>query len=158
MPNLGKMLKDEIARIGRREAKAVATPLQKRSIKIERATADLRKRLLTLEKENKRLLAALEPVLAAQQPAAAMASEPPAREWISGKGVKRLRAKLGLSQHQFARLAGASDQAVYLWERRPGMLKLRDKTRVALLGLRGLGAREAKKRLAEMGEGTQTAV
>lgn len=41
-------------------------------------------------------------------------------------------------------------QAVYLWERKPGMLKLRETTKAALLAVRGIGAREAKARLAAM--------
>ena len=40
--------------------------------------------------------------------------------------------------------------AVYIWERKPGMLRMRDATKAAVMAVRGLGAREAKARLAEM--------
>lgn len=36
-----------------------------------------------------------------------------------------------------------------MWETKEGDLKLRPKTKAALLSLRGIGAREAKRRLAE---------
>jgi len=36
-------------------------------------------------------------------------------------------------------------------ERKEGALSLRDKTKAALLSIRGLGAREAKEKLAEAG-------
>jgi hypothetical protein len=38
-----------------------------------------------------------------------------------------------------------------LWERKDGELRLRDKTKAALLSIRGLGAREARTRLEETG-------
>jgi hypothetical protein len=41
-------------------------------------------------------------------------------------------------------------EGVYQWERKPGMLRLRDATKAAVMAVRGLGAREAKARLAEM--------
>ena len=58
-----------------------------------------------------------------------------------------MRRKLRLSQAQFARLLKVSPVSVYLWEKKQGALKLRDATRAAVLGLRGMGAREAKQRL-----------
>ena len=69
---------------------------------------------------------------------------------ISGKGVRSLRQKLGLSQEAFAKLVGVSPNCVYQWESKPGMLRLRANTRAAVLAARGLGAREAKAKLAEM--------
>jgi transcriptional regulator with XRE-family HTH domain len=55
-----------------------------------------------------------------------------------------------VTQAQFARLAGVTSQAVYQWERggARGKLGLRKQTAAALAGLRDLGVREAKARLA----------
>ena len=64
--------------------------------------------------------------------------------------MRSLRRKIGLSQDAFAKLVGVSSNAVYQWESKPGMLRLRDNTRAALLAVRKLGAREAKARLAAM--------
>jgi len=45
----------------------------------------------------------------------------------------------------------APGNAVYQWESKPAMLKLREKTKAAVFAVRDIGAREAKQRLAEMG-------
>ena len=55
-----------------------------------------------------------------------------------------------MTQEEFAKLVGVSSQGVYVWESKPGMLRLREATKAALMAVRGLGAREAKERLAGM--------
>ena len=84
----------------------------------------------------------------AAQPAPA--PEQAEKGWISGKGIRSLRKRLGLAQNEFARLAGVSDQAVYLWEQKTGMLKLRSDTKAAVFAVRGIGAKEARARLEAM--------
>lgn len=61
-----------------------------------------------------------------------------------------MRRKLGLSQESFAKLVGVSPNAVYQWERKSGMLRLRSKTHAAVMAARKLGSREAKAKLAEV--------
>jgi DNA-binding transcriptional regulator YiaG len=78
------------------------------------------------------------------------------RGWISGKGIRSLRKKLGLSQADFARLVGVSHISVYQWEKKAKTLTLRGATKAKVFAVRGIGAREAKARLAEMG-GKKTA-
>jgi hypothetical protein len=58
---------------------------------------------------------------------------------------------LRLSQLDFGKLLGTTPGAVYLWEKKEGALSLRDKTRAAILSIRGLSAGEAKEKLAEAG-------
>jgi len=153
MSNIAKSFKDEVARISRREAKQVVAPFHKPTTNARRTFADLKRRVAALEKSDRRLRAALAKVTAAiPQPQA------PAKDkgWISGKGVRSLRQKLGLSQEAFAKLVGVTPAGVYLWERKPGMLRLRDNTRAALLAARLLGAREAKARLTGLKSVKQT--
>ena len=145
MPNIAKVLKEEISRISRHEAKVAFTPLQRRTIKLERAAADLKRRTASLEKANKQLHERLAKIEAAQP--AAPAPEPAGRAWISGKGVKSLRQKLGLTQKEFGGLTGVTEHAVQLWESKPGMLRLRDATKTAIMAVRGIGKTEARKRL-----------
>jgi DNA-binding transcriptional regulator YiaG len=122
--------------------------LRKPAAKIRLDVADLKGRVLLLEKELKRLtLLAIN--LASTQPAPAEAPEE-GRAWISGKGVKTLRRKLGLSQKEFGKLTGVTSHAVMLWEGKPGMLKFRDKTKAAVMAVRSIGKTEARKRLDEM--------
>jgi len=150
MPNIAKVLKEGISRISRHEAKVTFTPLQRRTIRLERAAADLKRRTSLLEKENKQLQARLAQAEAAQPEPPA--PEPANREWISGKGVKALRQRLGLTQHQLAKLAGVSKEGVRKWERQSAMVKFRKATKAAVFSLRSIGAREAKQRLEAMVE------
>jgi DNA-binding transcriptional regulator YiaG len=147
MPNVAKVLREEITRLARKEAKAAVDPLRRPSVRLRKDVAALKRRLALMEQETKRLQA-LSKKLESAQPAALPEAEKKA--WISGKGIKSLRKKLGLSQAELARLVGVSDNAVYMWESKPGMLKLRPSTKAAVFSIRGIGAREAKKRLEEM--------
>jgi DNA-binding transcriptional regulator YiaG len=145
--NIAQVLKAEISRIAKREAKALIRAIRKTSAKVRPDVADLKARLALLEKEVKRLNVIVIN-LASTQPAPAEAPE--GRAWISGKGVKTLRRKTGLSQKEFGILTGVSPRAVTLWESQSGMLKLRDATKKAIMAVRGIGKAEARKRLAEM--------
>ena len=146
--NIAQVLKAEISRIAKREAKALSSPTRKTTIQLKKTVADLKARLASLEKANKELQKQVA-TLITTQPAPAEAPEE-GRAWISGKGVKALRRKTGLSQKEFGMLAGVSPRAVTLWESQSGMLKLRDATKKALMAIRGIGKAEARKRLAEM--------
>jgi DNA-binding transcriptional regulator YiaG len=148
MPNIAKVLKEEISRIARHEAKVAVSPIRKPTIRLRRDVADLKVRLALMEKVNKQLQVVLTKIQAAQP--AAPATESESKGWISGKGIRSLRKRLGLSQAEFAKLVGVSDQGVYQWESKPGMLKLRPATKGAVFAVRGIGAKEAKQRLAEM--------
>ena len=69
--------------------------------------------------------------------------EPQGRFWITGKGVKALRKRLGLTQAQFGKLAGVSVPTVVNWEGAPGKVNLRKAAAGKLQGLRGIGKRQA---------------
>ncbi len=151
MSNVITALKAEISRIARKAAKQAVAPLRKPTIGARHALADLKRRVAALEQENKRMAALLSKV-----PQPAPAEEPAkAKGWVSGKGVLSMRRKLGLSQEAFAQLVGVSPNAVYQWERKSGMLRLRSKTQAAVMAVRELGAREAKAKLAEMAAAKQ---
>ena len=70
---------------------------------------------------------------------------------LSGRGIRSLRRKLSLSQVDFGRLIGVTAKAIVNMEKKQGALAVRKVTKAAILGIRGLGAREAKAKLAEMG-------
>ena len=145
--NIAQVLKAEISRISKKEAKALSSPTRSAAIQLKKTVAALKTRMAVLEKEVQRLTV-LAVNLAATQPAPA-AEEPEARGWISGKGVKSLRKKTGLSQKEFGKLTGVSLSAVVQWESKSGMLKLRDKTKKAIMAIRGIGKAEARKKLDE---------
>ncbi|MBN1102287.1 MAG: hypothetical protein JXL84_02615 [Deltaproteobacteria bacterium] len=147
MANVAWVLKAEISRISRKEVKAAVKEILKSNMTLKKTVVDLKRRLTLLEKENKRLEVRQGKEQATTPPAP---GEEGKKARLTSNGVRALRTKLRLTQAAFAKLAGTTPQAVYLWETKEGNLKLRPKTRAALLSLRGVGAREAKKRLAEV--------
>ena len=147
MSNVVKALKAEIMRISRKEAKSATQGIRKSNTWLRKIVADLRKRLVLLEKDNKRLVATIKKyqVESPQK----LDQEEGKKARLTSRGIRSLRKKLRLSQADFGKLVGATTGAVYLWEKKEGALNLRDRTKAALLSIRGLGAREAKEKLAE---------
>ncbi len=147
MPNIANILKSEIARVSRKEIKSAVEPVRKAAAKLRSDVAELKRQIAVLEKDNKRL----RDVIAKGEGSSSQPAVDPAGEsskgWISGKGVRSLRKRLKLSQADFGKLAGVSANTVTNWEGKPGMLKLREPARDALLALRGIGIKEARRRL-----------
>ena len=147
MSNIAKVLKAEIMRISRKEAKGATQGIGKTNTWLRKIVADLKKRVMVLEKENRRLAATTRKYLveSPQKP-----DEETSKARLTSRGIRSLRGRLGLSQAGFAKLVGVTPYSVYLWENKKTALNLRDKTKAALLSIRGLGAREAKEKLAEV--------
>jgi DNA-binding transcriptional regulator YiaG len=144
MPNLAQFFKAEIRRIGRREIKSSVVPIHASNVALKKTVAALKKRIAALEAANKRLLSSQKSTQE-QQPAGA-----PGKARISAKGIRALRSKLGLSQEAFGKLIGVSSQNILIMEHKEGGLRVRRKTLGNILAIRGIGKREAKKRLEEM--------
>ena len=147
MAKVVKILKSEIARISRKEVNSAIGEIRKSNVMLKKIVAELKKRIVLLEKENKRLAADTRK----RQP------EHPEKHHrevgkarLTSKGVRSLRSRLGLTQADFAKLLGTTTHSVHLWEKKEGLLRLRDKTREALLSIRRLGAREARTKLDEI--------
>jgi DNA-binding transcriptional regulator YiaG len=147
MSNVAKALKAEISRISRKEAKSAVDPIAKSNTGLKRIVADLKKRLAALEKENKRLLAR---VKQEKPETSSPASKDAGKARITSTTIRSLRNRLGLSQAAFAKLAGVTTHAVYLWETKEGALNLREKTKAALFAIKGMKAREAKEKLGKV--------
>ena len=151
MPNLASVLKDEVARLARKEIRAQAGDTQKQVAKqrreiaeLKRVNADLNRRLNFLEKrEKQRLEKPAEPKVIIQKADGSTEAESTAR--FSPKWLATHRAKLGLSAADYARLVGCSPLSIYKWEK--GESVPRAKQREALAGIRGIGKREALRRI-----------
>jgi DNA-binding transcriptional regulator YiaG len=144
MPNVMKVLRDEITRLARKEVKASVTKVHKPTVQLKHDVAALKRIVATLEKDNRRLQAVVAQVVKTQ-PAPAPADADKAR--LTGKGIRSLRRKLRVSQADFGRLIGVTAQAVVNMEKKSGALAVRKGTRAAILAIRGMGAREAKAKL-----------
>jgi DNA-binding transcriptional regulator YiaG len=147
MPNLSQVLKSEIIRISRKEINASVKPLRSSNFILKRTIAELKKRIAALENENRRFQSLSSKIMKTLPPAA---PEEMDRVRITARSIKKLRGKLGLSQDNFAKLLGVSSQAVYAMEHRQGRLKLRPATLSNLIAVRGMGKREAARKLEEM--------
>ena len=147
MPNIAQVLKEEISRLARREIKAATASLKKDNAELKRTAAALKRRVDALEKTNKRLTKVTGE---AKLPGVAIKDEEVESLRVTAKGVRSMRNRMRLSQAQFAALLGVSMQSVANWEGKEGKLQLRRDTKKALISLRGVGAREAQKRLEEL--------
>ncbi len=148
MPNLAKTLKEEIRRLARKEARASIAQLQKERRALKKTVSLLRKRVQKMERDARIMAARLERKVPGVP---AVDSEKAAGVRVTSRNMRALRRKLGLTQVEFARLLNVSGQAVYQWERRTGVLRLRTTTRAALARVREMGRREARALLADMG-------
>ena len=143
MNNIMSALKSEISRLAKKEAKAVVSPVKRASSTYRTLIAGLRKQLDALQKEVtslKRAMPKADRVLDAK-------TEPEGRFWITGKGVKAMRKKVGLTQEKFSKLVGVSVPTVVNWEGHKGMINLRKAAAGKLQGLRGIGKRQAAEML-----------
>ena len=145
MSMLMKELKSEIIRLARKVAKQGLAPVRRVTAVQRGLIADLRRQVLLMEKDVARLRRA--GAAAAAAPVAAEA-EGQKRFWITGKGVRALRKRLGLTQAELGKLAGVSAQSVVKWESVDGKAGLRRKAaRAALQQLRELNKAKARELL-----------
>jgi DNA-binding transcriptional regulator YiaG len=144
MPNIGTVLKSEIARIARKEMRGETQQLKKQGAQHRSEIAALKRRLAGMEQQLKR-----------QRKAAAAGAPLPDRDEsdkqvrFSAKGLAAKRQKLGLSARELGALLGVSAQSVYHWEQ--GKSRPRANQVKAIAGLRHLGKREATARLGALG-------
>ena len=146
MPNIAVVLKDEIARLARKEVRAQTQEFKKASAQYRTHIAALRRRVDDLERQLKRVGKANGQAVRNQQPAGEAGDETPRR--FSATRLAAQRRKLGLSAADFATLLGVSGQSVYKWEH--GESRPRARQLEAIASLRGIGKREAAARLEKL--------
>lgn len=139
MPNIGAILKEEISRLCRREIRKQVQPIRKVSAGYRRDIAALKRQLQDVQRRT----GALARQAAQTSKTSVEESARPMR--FVAKGLRSLRARLGLSASDLARLMGVSDQSVYNWELKK--TTPRKEQLATLAAIRSLGKREARKRL-----------
>jgi DNA-binding transcriptional regulator YiaG len=147
MPNINKVLREEITRLSRREMRATSARLKKGVQRAHSACAELKARIRMLEARivelARRTAAAPAEAVGAEAGAAGVKIRP------TGAMIRKLRARLGLPQTRLAKLLGVSAQSVTHWESNAGKLKMRERTRQSLLKIRSLGKRAVRRMVAE---------
>lgn len=140
MANIGVVLKDEIMRLSRKAVREFVGPVQSNSAAHRRSIAALKRQVAELERK-----VALLAKAASRQgnEVAPLSSETKPR--FQARGLRSLRARLGLSAEEFGRLIGVTGQSVYNWESEKTMP--RQEQVQAIAALRTTGKREVMARL-----------
>ena len=141
MPNLQSILRQEIRRLARREVRSELEATKKAVAQHRREIAELKRRNTALE----RTVSYLQSRETKGLKAGPAQAEPPQGTRFSVRSQKAQRRRSGLSQEDYASLIGVSSSTIYNWE--SGSTKPSGKHLATLVSLRGIGKREAKKRL-----------
>jgi DNA-binding transcriptional regulator YiaG len=143
MPNVGTVLREEISRLSRKEARSQVDPTRRATAQHRRQIAELKRQVTQLERQVALLS---RKVLGVMPTAASHSLAKPVR--FAAKGLRAQRNRLGLSQTDFGRLLGVSAQSIYNWER--GEARPRDQQMAKIVALRAVGKREAGERLKQL--------
>jgi DNA-binding transcriptional regulator YiaG len=136
MGKMEKMLKSEITRLAKKQSRATCLPLARDVRGLKRTVSALRKTVAVLAK----LGAELQAQRTTERANLAAAPEEVKAARLSPLLIKKLRARLGITQGELATLLGVSTSAVCSWEY--GRAKPEDRNREAMVALRKLGKRE----------------
>jgi len=143
MPNLAGVLKEEIRRLARKEARAELAATKKASAQYRKDIASLKRQLHDQVKQIRAL------ARTSRQTRASRTEESAEVARFSPKWLQAHRDRLGLSASDYAALIGVSAQTVYNWER--GRTRPAPEQLEAWGSIRRLGKREAWARLEELG-------
>ncbi len=140
MPNVASVLREEITRLARKEIRQQVGPLKKANVELRRTVAALKSEVTALRRGVRFLEKQEKGRLKAAPKAGAAEGVRFAARW-----VKADRERLGLSAKDFGLLVGVAGLTIYNWEK--GKSKPRDKQLAAWAKMRGIGKREAWRRL-----------
>lgn len=135
MPNIASVLKEEIARLARKEIRIQLKDLKE-------ATKNQRKEISTLKKQ----IASLEREVIRVERAGPVPTKKPAEKaakskvGLTAKGLKSHRKRMGISAGDYAKLAGVSAATVYNFE--SGKSNPRQSVLAKLDAVRSMGKRE----------------
>jgi DNA-binding XRE family transcriptional regulator len=144
MANFASALREEIARLSRREIRRATRSTKKVNSRHRHAIAALKSHVAQLERQ---VSALTRTVARFQQRPAATSGEGsglPKLRFVAS-GLRSHRARLGLSAGDFGKLVGVSANSVYAWE--SGATTPRTEQLAKIAALRTIGKREAAQRL-----------
>ena len=163
MATLVNVLKEEIVRLARKEIRKHAAEAAKLTTQVERDVTALKRQVQDLQrklsapqtqdgpkqttskKTGSKKTAAKSRTGKAAGAASTPAAQQSARTPFSSAGLKASRERLGLSADNYGKLIGVSGLSIYNWE--SGKARPRESNIAALTTIKGIGKREAAKRL-----------
>jgi DNA-binding transcriptional regulator YiaG len=143
MSTIAVVLKQEISRLARREARAITKSLHKASAQFRRDIAELKRQNAKVRTQIARLQRQRSNGGAA--PAAEALTE---KIRYSAASVVAQRKRLGLSADAFGKLVGVTGHTIYKWEH--GAARPRSAQLTAFAAVRGIGKTTATTRLEEL--------
>ena len=143
MPNIASVLKEEIARLVRRELRGETENLKKASTRYRSDIASLKRRIEALEKQISRLER-----MVPKKAAPVVDGESETKLRFKPQGVRAQRTRLGLSAAAMGALVGVSAQTIYNWE--AGTTRPRAEQLAVIAAVRKMGKREVMARLDQM--------
>lgn len=147
MGKVEEVVRSVVLQVVRREVRVALGPLAKEVRDLKRSLARLDRAVLSSTGEGATGAAAPRAVPVALK----VSHEEVTRCRITSETIKKLRAKLGITQMQLAALVGVTGPAIAQWE--GGTSEPRGANRAAVVGLRKLGRKEVKRLLEERGIG-----
>ena len=141
MANLQSVLSQEIRRLARKEVRSELGAMKKAIAQHRREIAELKRRSKGLE----RSMSYLQSRETKRLKSGPSRAKPPEGTRFSVRSLKAQRRKSGLSQEDYALLVGVSKLTIYNWE--SGRTKPGEKHLATLVSIRGIGKREAERRL-----------
>lgn len=142
MSDIRKVMNAEIRRLAKKEIKVALAPILATNSALKKRVAEQEKRIKQLE--------ARAASGAAQTPAAIPGKAEDAKEKkirLTPDRIRKIRAKLALSQAQFAKILGVNTQSVNFWEN--GKTTPRPLLKKEMAAIRDMGKREIAKLFAE---------
>lgn len=140
MPNIASVLKEEIARLVRKQLRGETETLKKASSRYRADITSLKRRIEAMEKQISRL-----EKMVPKKAAPTAVEEPETKLRFKPQGLRAQRARLAVSAAEMGALVGVSAQTIYNWE--AGTSRPRPEQLALIAAVRKMGKREVKARL-----------
>lgn len=150
MSSIDTVIKSEIIRLARREARKSAAPLREEIKKLKKREAERRNHIGALDKLVRKLQAREH---LTESTAKVVTGDVKGR--LSPRLIRSLRKKLGLSQNEFAKLLAVSMVSIGNWEK--GKSTPRPEMKAKILSFRGMKRREVKLLVADLAKAPERA-
>jgi len=141
MANFNDVLNERISRIARKQIKADTGVARRLTVQHRKDIAALKRQVISLQKA----VAFLERQEKRRVAVAPTSNRALENTRFRADGLRSHRKRLGLSAEDYGRLVGAAGLSIYNWEL--GKSRPRSEYVAKLVAVRGVGKREAHKRL-----------
>lgn len=142
MANFAQLLKEEIARLSKKEARTAVTPVLAAIQTLRKANAEQKKKLAELEQMFQKYLSVLPEIHSSSDKKLLC---PDRKTRLGAGGIIRIRKRLSLDRQTMARLLGVNPNSIFLWEH--GKNKPRQNMREKILSMRNLTRKDIQEKL-----------